>query len=704
MKKLLLIVLLGHFAVAQSAYSGRTAISGASSLGQFQSCGVPPYSLNTSCFNQSTLALSLSNPIPTWGPNVAPGGTNGSNPYQIEQVGNLTGAGRWTTPLPWGMPILRCTDSSMFGGPLWGNADNGEPNLWAPDDSGLILKQNGGTRYLMNFDGVACHPISGLSWTGPVIYDHSSPATVYTLEGSNLNQIYQSLLSITGCPSSCVGSVTAHTMLYDFAQTTGAGANLCLTNSYNGNPSWGGGGSVGLFTDSNDDTMFSIEYSDTGVVGQHGRWVASWKKSYGATGRCDLWDTQSQKYQNNAGAQATVTINPPYHAGDTFSLHEAFSALGDSYALATGNNFTYGPGVEGVYLWQVGTAAVNFCGYPSPSPITGYTVIGALTSSTFVVGDTVTQTGTGATGVVILPLPGATLPLEISTLSGTPNATGTWVDSNGAVFTPSNYAPAANPTAHYDCSGHFGDGFNGLFVGKNGQYNSYANPATPLTNFTPNGAPCNDSHFTLNHASASDTYPPGITSQDYYDPSVSLAQLQNNVATINCPYMDEFYLGISGGAGPLRVGPTVNSGWEWSFDANNSGVCIESPSGKYVSCLSDDWGAFGNLDNVHGSCNVGGPNWKKNDSTDYVAGSGPGSLIMPQAGNAGHYVYQVSSCSGTCTTGAAAPTWTQSNTVAGVGSITDGTITWVGAPDINTPANTATSNCRPEVMIMKLFQ
>jgi len=37
-----------------------------------------------------------------------------------------------------------------------------------------------------------------------------------------------------------------------------------------------------------------------------------------------------------------------------------------------------------------------------------------------------------------------------------------------------------------------------------------------------------------------------------------------------------------------------------------------------------------------------------------------------------------------------------------MGTFVDGNITWQGAPDVYTPANTAVQNCRADVMVVKL--
>jgi hypothetical protein len=63
-------------------------------------------------------------------------------------------------------------------------------------------------------------------------------------------------------------------------------------------------------------------------------------------------------------------------------------------------------------------------------------IAGSHTSGTFVELETVTQTGTGATAVVLWPS-SAGARLVVRTVAGSPNNSGTWVGAGGAVFTPS---------------------------------------------------------------------------------------------------------------------------------------------------------------------------------------------------------------------------------------------------------------------------
>lgn len=692
---------------------------------QVITCGLPGVSANQSCFNTSTSPVPLPNPIPSWGPNSTTAA--GGNPYLVQTVGNLTGAGTCVTPSDFGRQICRATDITFFGIGQWGFVDNGEPNLFSAEDSSgnftLILKANGGQRYFIHCDSNgSCTPILG-SLSGGVnfsaIFDHSSPTTVYSLEGAGKTVINQYTLSVacSGIPLACTGSLGTATQLYDMASVN------CIRNSYNGNTGFVGGANVGLFTNSLDDTTFSISYNDDGQIGQWGRWIASWRKSYGSSGNCDILEAQTQKYRNNAGTQGVVSITPPVFAADKFSLHEGYSALTNGYALLSPatNSYTVGEYYTQNYMWQIGTANLVHAGYPSPLPTSGNSINGTITSGAFTSGETVTQALTGASGTIVTPSGGvagfmsaASSVLQLGTITGSPDSTHDWVGGTSvAHFTPVA-VPVLNPTnGNNGLSGHVANGYLGIVVGKNGVYSSYANPFSPLTNTTPNAGICNDVHQSWNHGNASDGYPPLMSGQDAAGAFANLAQLQTAGSAAVCPpppvspsftgipaYYDEDYFTNIGSGSVLRTNHTFNSGWSWVFDVQNA-VGDQSSSGKWHAFPTDAWGQFGSTAG-NAECNIGGPDWSKNDSTDVITGTGFGSFIMPGTGNNGHYVYHVQSCSGTCTTGATAPTWPQSSTPNT--TVVDNTITWETYPDAHNAAVSAVNNCRAEIMLVRDFE
>ena len=73
-------------------------------------------------------------------------------------------------------------------------------------------------------------------------------------------------------------------------------------------------------------------------------------------------------------------------------------------------------------------------------PLPAVAVAGKVTSGSFSAGDLVTQAGTGATAIVIGPVPAAG-PMMLSLVSGTPDATDIWSNTSGGQFTPTA-APA----------------------------------------------------------------------------------------------------------------------------------------------------------------------------------------------------------------------------------------------------------------------
>jgi hypothetical protein len=77
------------------------------------------------------------------------------------------------------------------------------------------------------------------------------------------------------------------------------------------------------------------------------------------------------------------------------------------------------------------------------TPIPSF-VSGGVASGTFQVGETVTQSGTSASGT-LMRVPGAGGPLILGALSAGANNTATWVGgTSGAVFAPSGWPASAN--------------------------------------------------------------------------------------------------------------------------------------------------------------------------------------------------------------------------------------------------------------------
>jgi hypothetical protein len=327
--------------------------------GQTTTCG-PPTDPNYSCFSTSTAPVALPNPIPSWGANSC----DNTSPYSLQNCGNLTGAGTVLTPSDFNRPIARLTDantlSSISATPwkiTFGTADNGEVNLFAPDDSWIIIRQSNQTRYLMAFNpATMAGAYSGITYVNQtVIADHTLNSTVYEIGGPQKSQVYQDTLPIplASCAPSCRQPAGSnHVLLYDFHNSS------CLTNAYAGNPNWTTTNWTGMFTDTLDDTTFTIAFADQNTSAK-GSYVASWKKSYGVNGGCDLWNTATGAILVHDGTH--LTSSTP----DLFYNHEAFSALNNNYAVvSTGGqtqmiNGTYRPGF---YIWQIGTSSVVHCG------------------------------------------------------------------------------------------------------------------------------------------------------------------------------------------------------------------------------------------------------------------------------------------------------------------------------------------------------
>lgn len=348
MKTVLAVIALCVSAVGQTAYLGAGSFIGAGAYGQ-SACGPPAYS----CLSTSTAAVPMANPIPSWGVNTC----DNTSPYTLQTCGNLTGAGTVRTPSDFGNAIARLTDASTTNAAVvWGIVDNGESNLFASDDSWIIIRINAGTRYIFTFNpATMAGGLSGITYSNiQLIADHNSNSTIYGLFGTNATQIYRDTLPVplAACAPSCTQPSGAnHVLLYDFLNSN------CLLNAYNGNPSFTTSNWDGMFASSLDDSTFAVGYADNTTSGK-GKWVAVWKKSYGPSGGCDLWNTSTGAILAHDGTQLTDSNS------DTFYVHEAWPALNNTYAIvSTGSsqmiNGTY---VAGYYIWQIGTANVVHCG------------------------------------------------------------------------------------------------------------------------------------------------------------------------------------------------------------------------------------------------------------------------------------------------------------------------------------------------------
>jgi Putative phage tail protein len=107
-----------------------------------------------------------------------------------------------------------------------------------------------------------------------------------------------------------------------------------------------------------------------------------------------------------------------------------------------------------------------------------FTVAGSLTSGAFTLGETVTQTGTGAHAVIFAAV-GSIL---IGTVTGSPNGSGTWVGgTSGAVFTPTG-TPVASASANQYVPSQQGIFASDLGTGWTQNYsvnaNDYGSPGT----------------------------------------------------------------------------------------------------------------------------------------------------------------------------------------------------------------------------------
>ena len=728
MKNLLAIVLFCLPAFGQAAYSGSTLYQSAATYGAVV-CGPPTYS----CFNMSTTAVPLPAQIPVWGTTNTPANNTNctsSNPYLFQQCGNLVGAGMVQTPSDFGMPIVRCTDATTLGyASFWGTRDNGEPNIFASDDSWVSVHY-GNSTVVLAFNGSQC-AASGITYGEQNVQaSHTQNNIAYSLAGLNAEQLDQDTYTMTGGFANAANWSKSSTMIFDFITScyngnsgdtnctaiasgqplTGNYYN-CLQNPYNGYPGWTPSGDnwTSVFTTSQDDTVFMESYGNDNIANSVGVFLAVWKPAYGLNGGCDIWNTVTGTLWKHDGSCNVTTPCPmTYQSYPTAPATGSFSV--SSVAAASGGNTAY----TGTFAGGGGNAYVNY------SFVVSGTCAGDNGTFTAVASTATTLTLNNASGVACSTA-GTTVGTQVGPdmfkqheafasagdsyiladasaqnymLNGV-YSEGPWVWVEGTTTIAGKCG--LYPTTY--CTGHFGEGYNGIAVGE--QWHApFTSPNNAANIFGAGIDICADDHFSWNHvdtATQADDYPVMIGWQDVGGTHNLLGG-----STPPCPYYDEIDLTQTSGTLPgttWRAAHNFNSGWSWNFEAQNA-IALESYTGKYAVWVTDGEGQFGSTSNA-AACNVGGPDWQKSDSTDFAtySGSGPGTFsnyIMPQnGGNNGNFIYQVQSCSGApCATGPTEPAFPQGAS-ATVTETSPGNITWVNTNNV--------SNCRSDILIVKLY-
>jgi hypothetical protein len=725
MKKFLVVVFFCLPACGQAAYSGLGLYSGSAAYGA-SVCGPGN---GYGCFVSNTNVINYATPIPSWGPNTC----DSTNMDTLSQCGNLTGAGMAITPSDFGNAMTRCTDVNTNGNPNtnWQTADEPSVNLWNSDDTAMLLLVNGGSQFVFLWDGSHCAILTtstggNITFPAGTIWSYLNNNVIYSLDNTTGPGIYIQKKTVTLAQGS--GAVSS-TNLFDLTNSQ------CLMNSVNGypsDPSYTGGsfplnkwtGSTGV---NKDETTFTVPFSLLGGQGS-GYYQVVW--TVGQPG-CDLWNTLTGVVTHNGTLVGTIS-DAPWNGqscpggtcgakGSRGKIHDSNMPNATTVALSWGaNSYTYGTYNDGPFFWQKGTTNVVHCGVGEAH---------WQASTAYSDGDRIQPSNTGAAN------PGNYIYQIINGVSGNSGTSApVWDQTPGHDVTETSGTPplvwrntGVGTAQEYNCDGHAWKGAIGYGSGKQVTYHTYADPTVPRLILGPSISPAQvgDTHLGNTNANATDTNWIWVTSTDVgtatnlltgplpsalYMESFFVAPPYSSPGLQNCVY--DAILCPSGTLGQVRRAfHCFGSGWHKSFDVQNC-IAVVSQTGKYAMLATDGMGQLGNTagtTNVPSTwlakCNVGAPNWIKSDSTDFVVGSKmfPDPQLASTVGsNTGAYIYQVQSCSGTCTTGATHPTWTQSPTVAGVGTISDGTITWVAAPDVNTPANTAAQNCRADVMVVKL--
>jgi hypothetical protein len=725
MKKIFAVAFFCLPAFGQAAYSGHGLNSVSAAYGA-SVCGPPGYA--PPCSISDTAIHPYVLPIPNWGPNAC----DSTSMATLAQCGNLTGAGTVvTTNDDFHSIITRCTDGTIQtlttdAAPwhhVWQTADAVNRNIWNSDDTAFLPLVMNANQWVFLWDGTTCHLLvdsggNGISFFKGSSFSYLTNNVVYTVDNATGPGIYLQKKIVT--LNQGAGAVSS-TNLFDFT------SNQCLMNTVNGyptDPSYTGGsfplnkwtGGLGI---SKDETTFALAFSLLG--GQDtGYYQTVW--TVGQSG-CDLWNTLTGVVTHNGTLVGTVSDAPwngPGCPGGTCGAKGSRGKIHDSDVpnattiLVTASTATYGTLQDGPFFWAKGTTAMVQCGVGENDWIANHAYQdGDRIQPAHAVnaGDYIYQIINGVSGTSSAgPI---TWNQTVNPVSDTTDGPLIW--RNTGVGTAQEYA----------CDGHAWKGAIGYGAGHNVTYHSYTDPSIPLLKLAPVISPAQvgDTHIGSTNDDVFDTKWPFVGSTDVgtavdllhgtipsalYMESYFVSPPYRSIGNVNCFFNNPSCL--DGTLGQVRrVAHCYGSGWSFSFDVSNC-IPIVSQTGKYMAINTDGMGQFGSTAN-NAKCNVGARNWTKNNATFNV-----GDLMMPApnlgstgGNNAGAFIYQVQSCSGSgtppsCTTGSTKiANWPQLTT-AGTGTTVDGTITWVTAPDVNTPATSAQNNCRADVLVVTLFR
>ncbi|MBZ5667859.1 MAG: hypothetical protein LAO30_25130, partial [Acidobacteriia bacterium] len=641
------------------------------------------------CFVQDTDVHNYAVPGPNWGPNTC----DWTSADTVSNCGNLTGANTVQTPTDFGNAMIRCTDANTVSGHpeyIWTTYDAPSVNAWNSDDTGILLKITGGTRYVMRFNPstLTCTLVNpAITFDGAAIWSHTVNNKIYSYSGTAQTQLQQSIVNMA------TGAVTT-TTLYDFNNSS------CLTNSVNGYT----GGSfpqnmwIGTAGVSLDDSTFAMGFSTLAAQGT-GTYLVVWTQ--GQAG-CDLWNTATNVITHNGSLVGTVSDAPWGGANggkfDKFGMHEALQTPNPNWITTTAspNTMTYGSYNDGNYFWQKGTTNVQRCGIGAPN---------WKASNAYSDGDRVNPT-TGNAGDYIYQIVNG-----VGGTSGT--STPLWNQSLGTDTTGDNGLTWHNvglPAAsQFFCDGHGWTGTLGLAPGKHVTYHSFTDPISPQTHLLSYSS-TGDQHFGNTNANLMDSawifvmsadvgtgvklldgstpYPSALYNEGYF-----VSPPNKPDGSPNCAYDP---VACPNGIGAFRRGfHTYNSCWHQAFDVQNA-MCVLSQTGRFAVCSTDGMGQFGNI-NGTASCNVGAPDWVKSATSDGTTTFSTGYKMFPNpvnGGNTGDYIYQVQSCSGACTTVTSKPEWPQTYDSQNPATVLDGTIKWI--------ITGLRQNCRADDVVVSL--
>lgn len=685
-----------------------------------------------SCFAQSTGTgtVQIPSPIPSWG--------------------GYLGAGTVTTPTDFGAPICRGTDGHSelnFDGTQDGanfsenfSGSNVDHRI-SSNHSLVAIARNGSSNSLIESVTWNGGPSCGLSFVYTVPSKSiafsgqaSKPKTLFDVESAAIKK-FDFGDTATGTPATITSfSITSNVVTVVAPNSFVAGQSALISGLTVG--TYLNGSNLIVLTAGLSSSHFEAAFTHANVT--------STAASGTATPSCTLTGPCVTLVHDFAAGTCLSGIAPTSNSVFLQSHLDQFFAIGFSIGGGQGTGTLISTFLIGSGERVLNSGGTTVMGIPASSVCGDYGPTGVIN----MVGGNCPAAGAGTCGTcpggVVCPdqstfhevyaSPNDTTPWLVYDLGATCTQCGSDGDWVWSVATLNETAPSWN--------GHFALGYNHIVIATNNPslgenaifqaIDSSGNLIFPITKLSitstssPNNLPSPgvtnlDNHPAWQNVNPNDTNSVYETNTVYRTDTADL--IANYVASGEPP---SSMPGVECGIACL---PTLNSIPGYGVNELlsspltdppgndtpcSTSPCTTKPKTRYAHELNDTVSALFNAQNAIGGvspdgmmfaftttafCGLGdttndsngicgGPTW--NNSNVYHVGN----IVSPLGvGNPGHFTYQVTACSGTCTSGASAPTWTQSAGAVVIDNAGANQVTW-------TASNT--QNMRSDVLFVWL--